>query len=71
MVNRSHILPYFAGLYVVDIMARGAVQTVAVNEPRAPPILCVAWNTGKTGQTYLYASNGSTITAYRASSYQN
>lgn len=59
----------FAGLYVADVSQSSPVHTVAVNQAHEDPTLCLAWNTGSTGQTYLYANNGATISVYRASQY--
>ena len=55
-----------AGLYVADVSRSSPVYTVAVNQAHEAAALCLAWNTGSTGQTYLYANNGATISAYRA-----
>ncbi len=59
----------FAGLYVADVSQSSPVHTVAVNQAHEDPTLCLTWNTGITGQTYLYANNGATVSAYRASQY--
>ena len=59
----------FAGLYVADISQSSPVHTVAVNQAHEDPTLCLTWNTGSTGQTYLYANNGATVSAYRALQY--
>ncbi|KAA6424266.1 MAG: hypothetical protein FRX49_05478 [Trebouxia sp. A1-2] len=58
-----------SGLYVADVSQSSPVHTVAVNQAHEDPTLCLAWNTGSTGQTYLYANNGATISVYRASQY--
>lgn len=55
------------GLYVVNVKQRSPVQTVAVNQSHESPSLSLAWNTGSSGQKYLYANNGASISAYRAS----
>ena len=59
----------FAGLYVADVSKSSPVHTVAVTQAHEAPTLCLAWNTGSTGQTYLYANNGATVSVYRASQY--
>ncbi|KAL0055419.1 hypothetical protein WJX82_000253 [Trebouxia sp. C0006] len=58
-----------SGLYVADVSKSSPVHTVAVNQAHEAPTLCLAWNTGSTGQTYLYANNGATVSVYRASQY--
>lgn len=68
---QSHVLItdylWRAGLYVVNVKQRSPVQTVAVNQSHESPSLSLAWNTGSSGQKYLYANNGASISAYRAS----
>jgi len=54
---------------VADVSQSSPVYTVAVNQAHEDPTLCLTWNTGSTGQTYLYANNGATVSAYRASQY--
>lgn len=55
-----------AGIYAVNLDTFGKLQTVETADEGQSPTLALAWNTGKCGQTYLYAATGPTISAYRA-----
>ncbi|KAL3154336.1 hypothetical protein ABBQ32_013819 [Trebouxia sp. C0010 RCD-2024] len=57
------------GLYVADVFHDSPIYTLAVTQEHEDPVGCLTWNAGSTGQTYLYASNSATISAYRASQY--
>ena len=59
----------FAGLYVANVYHDSPIYTLAVTQEHVDPIGCLAWNTGSTGQIYLYASSSATISVYRASQY--
>ena len=59
-----------AGLYVANVFHNSPIYTVAVSQEHEDPIGCLAWNTGSTGQMYLYASTSASISAFRASQYE-
>lgn len=55
-----------AGVYAMDLDRFGRVQPVTTMEQGQPLVLGLAWNSASAGQSYLYAANGPTISAYRA-----
>ena len=50
----------------MDLDRFGRVQTVTTMEQGQPLVLGLAWNSASAGQSYLYAANGPTISAYKA-----
>ena len=58
-----------AGLYVTNVYHDSPTYTVAVNQPNEDAFTGLAWNSGSTGQIYLYASIAASISVYRASQY--